>query len=105
MYLISLIMDELTIKFYKWDKDFKKYFHSCKKYLNIYNPQFYFPILSLYIYYHNTKYSHKKIDLDRRYILKTFLILIILNIIILIQLLNQLFLIINLKYIMKSIIL
>ena len=42
-------MENLTIKFYKWDKDFKKYFHSCKKHLNIYNPQFYFPILSLYI--------------------------------------------------------
>ena len=66
-------MDELTIKFYKWDKDFKKFFHTCKKYLNIYNSQFYFPILSLYIYYHNTKNSHKKIDLDRRYILKEIL--------------------------------
>ena len=65
-------MDKFHIEFYKWD-DYKIFYDSCKKFLNLNDIQFYFPILSLYLYYHNTKYSHKKIDLDRRYFVKEIL--------------------------------
>jgi len=66
-------MDKFHIEFYKWSDDYKKLNNSCKKFLQLNDIQFYFPILSLYLYYHNTKYSHKKIDLDRRYIVKEIL--------------------------------
>ena len=52
-------MNDLHINFFKWDKDYKIFYESCKKILGIKEPQIYFPILSLYIYYHNTKKSHK----------------------------------------------
>ena len=35
--------------------------------------QFYQPYFSLYFHIHNTKKSHKKIDLERRYIIKEIL--------------------------------
>ena len=65
-------MDNFHIEFYKWD-DHKVFYDSCKKFLRLKDIQFYFPILALYLYYHNTKYSHKKIDLDRRYFVKEIL--------------------------------
>ena len=66
-------MDNFHISFYKWDKSYKKFYRSVNDILNINNPQVYFPILSLYLYYHNTKNSHKCIDLDRRFIIKEIL--------------------------------
>ena len=65
-------MNDLHINF-KWDKDYKIFYESCQKILKIKDIQLYYPILALYIYYHNTKNSQKKIDLDRRYILKEIL--------------------------------
>ena len=47
-------MEEFHIGFYKWNNDYKKFYDSVKKNLNTYNLQIYFPILSLYLYYHNT---------------------------------------------------
>jgi hypothetical protein len=66
-------MDELHIGFYKWNNDYKKFYNSVKTILNTSNPQIYFPILSLYLYYHNTKNSHKCIDLERRFYVKEIL--------------------------------
>ena len=66
-------MEELHIGFYKWNNDYKILYNSVKTILNTTNPQIYFPILSLYLYYHNTKKSHKCIDLERRYYVKQIL--------------------------------
>ena len=47
---------DIPIIQYKWHKnDFNILNNSCKKYLDINTIQFYFPILSLFFYYHNTK--------------------------------------------------
>ena len=73
MYFIIVIMDNFHISFYKWDKSYKKFYDSLKNILKINNPQTYFPILSLYLYFHNTKNSHKCIDLERRFIVKEIL--------------------------------
>jgi len=57
-----------SITYYKWEKFKNKIFlNSCKKYLELTDLQIYFPILSLYFYYHNTKNANKIIDLERRY--------------------------------------
>ena len=57
-----------SITYHKWNKKENKiYLNSCKKYLNLKDLQVYFPILSLYFYYHNTKNANKMIDLERRY--------------------------------------
>jgi len=62
-----------NIKYYKWNKTSNKLFmNTCKEYLNIKDPQIYFPILSLYFYIHNTKNANKLIDIDRRYYLLEF---------------------------------
>ena len=61
-------MDKLHISFHKWEKkQFNEFKKSCQKILKIKDIQLYYPILALYIYYHNTKYSHKRIDINRRY--------------------------------------
>jgi len=61
------------IKYHKWDiKDNKKFINSCKQFLNIEDPQIYFPILSLYFYIHNTKNGNKIIDINRRFNLLEF---------------------------------
>ena len=61
-------MYDHIIKYTKWDKKENKiYLNSCKKYLQLSNLQIYFPILSLYFYYHNTKNANKIIDLNRKY--------------------------------------
>jgi len=65
-------MDNI-IKYYKWDINSNKLFmNSCKKYLNIKDPQIYFPIMSLYFYIHNTKNANKIIDINRRLYLLEF---------------------------------
>lgn len=60
-----------SIKYYKWKKKelnlFKK---SCNDILKIKEMQLYQPYYSLYFYIHNTKDSHKLIDIDRRYFIK-----------------------------------
>uniref|UniRef100_A0A6C0BUC7 Protein kinase domain-containing protein n=1 Tax=viral metagenome TaxID=1070528 RepID=A0A6C0BUC7_9ZZZZ len=58
------------IQYHKWDKKIvKNYFNSLKNVLEIKSPQFYIPFFSLYFYIHNTKNSHKLIDLKRQYYL------------------------------------
>ena len=60
-----------SINFYKWTiNDYKSLFNSLKQYLNIESCQFYMPFFSLYYYIHNTKKSHKKIDLHRKYYIR-----------------------------------
>ena len=67
MYFISLIMDNIKIKPYKWDKKRSNcLFKSCNI-LDINECQVYQPIYSLYFHIHNTKYSHKIMDLNRNF--------------------------------------
>ena len=73
MYLISLIMENIKIKPYKWNKnDNQIFFKSCKL-LNIKECQIYQPIYSLYFHVHNTKNSHKVMDINRKFIVKEIL--------------------------------
>ncbi len=59
-------MNDIYLKYYKWGKkDQKRLIQSCKEYLNINNIQFYKPFFSLYFNIHNTKNSHKRIDINR----------------------------------------
>ena len=61
-------MDKFHIGFHKWDKKtYNEFKNSCQNILKIKDIQLYYPILALYIYYHNTKNSHKRIDINRRY--------------------------------------
>ena len=66
MYYIFLIMSNNTlIKYQKWNKsDRKRFFNSCKNILNVSEPQFYQPYFSLFFHLHNTKLSHKTIDIE-----------------------------------------
>jgi len=58
------------VQYYKWDKkNTKILFNSMKELLGIRSPQFYIPFFSLFFYVHNTKYSHKIMDLKREYYL------------------------------------
>ena len=58
------------IEYYKWEKkNLSKLHSSIYKLLNLTNLQFYMPYFSLYFYIHNTKNSHKKIDIKRKYYL------------------------------------
>ena len=66
-------MDTYQIGFYKWGDDYKDFFKSCEEHFRMTDCQFYFPIMSLYMYFYNTKKSHKSLDFDRRYILKEIL--------------------------------
>ncbi len=64
----------MTIKYYKWNKKEKnELFSSLKKELLLSNCQFYQPYFSLYFHLHNTKNSHKILDLQRRYHVKKIL--------------------------------
>ena len=64
----------MNIKYHKWGKNERfKLFKSCKLFLELSECQFYQPYYSLYFNIHNTKKSHKTIDLDRRYIIKEIL--------------------------------
>ena len=58
----------MLIKYYKWNKkERKQLFKSCSSNLELFECQFYQPFFSLYFYLHNTKHSHKAIDIHRRY--------------------------------------
>lgn len=64
----------MTIKYYKWNKKEKnELFSSLKKELLLSNCQFYQPYFSLYFHLHNTKNSHKILDIQRRYYVKKIL--------------------------------
>ena len=52
---------------YYINKNYKTFHKSCNDLLNIKESQYYYPILSLYFHYHNTKNSFKKIDIDKKY--------------------------------------
>ena len=61
----------MNIKYHKWTKKERlKLFKSCKTFLELNECQFFQPYYSLYFNIHNTKNSHKIIDLDRRYFIK-----------------------------------
>ena len=65
---------DIPIIQYKWHKnDFNILNNSCKKYLDINTIQFYFPILSLFFYFHNTKNANHTVDLKHRYKIKEIL--------------------------------
>ena len=58
----------MYIKYYKWSKkEYNNLNKKANKYLYIDNCQFYYPILSLFFYYHNTKRSKKVLDINRRF--------------------------------------
>ena len=63
-------MNDIYIKKYIWDKKENKTFFNSLNKLNISNNNRYIPILSLYLYYHNNKNSHKLLDIDRKYLIK-----------------------------------
>jgi hypothetical protein len=61
----------MNIKYHKWNKNERlKLFKSCKELLELSECQFYQPYYSLYFNIHNTKDSHKTLDLDRRFFIK-----------------------------------
>ena len=61
----------MNIKYHKWNKKQRDILSkSCMDILNTKEIQFFQPYFSLYFHIHNTKNSHKIIDLNRRYILK-----------------------------------
>jgi len=63
-----------NIKFHKWDKrEMKQLNNSLRNILHVKEPQFYFPIMSLFFYIHNTTNSHRILDFERRYYLKEIL--------------------------------
>ena len=64
----------ININFHKWKKDDTKYLvDSFSKFLDLNEIQFYQPYFSLYFHVHNTKHSHKCMDLKRRYYLNEIL--------------------------------
>ena len=61
---------QLTIKYHKWDrKKYKRLSQSLSSLIYLKEIQFYIPLFSLFFYIHNTPFSHKTIDLARRYYL------------------------------------
>tara|TARA_Y100000389_G_C17443742_1_gene510277 strand:+ start:110 stop:1645 length:1536 start_codon:yes stop_codon:yes gene_type:complete len=63
-----------NINFHKWNKkDSNNFLKSCNNILDIKQSQFYQPYFSLYFHLHNTKKSHKCIDLKRRYYIQEIL--------------------------------
>ena len=59
-----------NINYHKWNKKDKKHLNqSCLKFLDMKEIQFYQPYFSLFFHIHNTKNSHKLIDLKRRFYL------------------------------------
>ena len=60
----------IHIKYHKWNKKERKVLNqSCQEILKIKGIQFYQPYFSLYFHIHNTKNSHKTLDLERRFFL------------------------------------
>ena len=56
---------------WKWNrKDRNKLYQSIEELLDMKHSQFYYPIMSLYFYIHNTQKSHKTIDFKRNYYLR-----------------------------------
>ena len=56
----------MNINFHKWDKKTSNHlFKSFREHLDMEEIQFYQPYFSLYFHLHNTKNSHKRIDLKR----------------------------------------
>lgn len=65
-------MNQIDISYSKWTKgDSKLLFKSLRELLEIKEIQFYMPLFSLYFYIHNTSFSHKLIDLERRYFIRS----------------------------------
>lgn len=63
---VNMDIHNIKINYHKWNKQMKKsFFNSCKNILNIKDIQFYQPYFSLFFYIHNTKNSHKTIDINR----------------------------------------
>ena len=61
-------MSNILIKKYIWDKKENNIlFNSVKQFINIENLNRYIPILSLYLYYHNTKNAKKLLDVNKKY--------------------------------------
>lgn len=61
-------MNQLDIKYYKWKKNiYKNFYKSLRNILEMKELQFYMPFFSLYFYVHNTRNSHKIMDLYHRY--------------------------------------
>lgn len=57
-----------TLHYFKWDTKISQIFYnSCQTLLQISNCQCFQPFFSLYFHIHNTKKSHKIIDLERRF--------------------------------------
>jgi hypothetical protein len=58
----------MNINFHKWEKKTSnQLFKSLREHLDMEEIQFYQPYFSLYFHLHNTKNSHKRIDIKRRY--------------------------------------
>ena len=58
----------MDIKYRKWSKqDSRLLFESMRNVLKLKEPQFYFPIMSLFFYIHNTPNSHRVIDFKRKH--------------------------------------
>jgi len=56
------------IRYHKWKKkDFKLFSKTISKLIGLKDCQCYMPLFSLFFYIHNTPYSHKIIDFDRKY--------------------------------------
>ena len=59
---------EMNLRYRKWTKeDSNKLFSDSRKVISLEYPQFFFPIMSLYFYIHNSKNSHKRIDFERNF--------------------------------------
>ena len=64
-------MNDIIIQPYNWNKkEYRIFSKSCSDILDIKEVQFYQPYFSLYFHIHNTKYSHKVIDIKKRFLIK-----------------------------------
>ena len=60
-------MTNILIEKYIWNKKENKFFfNSLKKYIDISSLNRYLPMLSLYLYYHNTKNATKILDINKK---------------------------------------
>jgi len=70
----NLTNSSKNLRYYKWSKkESNLLFKDIRNILDITNSQFYYPIMSLYFYIHNTKNSNKRIDFDRNFFIKRIL--------------------------------
>ena len=61
---------QLYIRYHKWSRQkYKELSQSLLEFINLKEIQFYMPLFSLFFYIHNTPYSHKIIDFERKYYL------------------------------------